>query len=317
MPLKSPVVTITVDDLPPRLRPGRGSRVTKTQAAAYMELMAGEVALEMKRIVEESFELQRSPGGVPWLKRYPGQQTDRTERINYAGLARDFASGANPPPHRFTSRPAGIDSGALSKSFEPKIEGRRNTTSPRKVSVMSKLVYAEAFHSGGDFSVPLAGVKRRANAWLKNAPLSGMEKGKVKRALGLTSERVRRQGGLGQAGKTHYRGVMVRRPLVDFPTSALRSIKYAARRRVDVADHTQLEDRTQSQLRGVESEQTGRGLGGTQFQTTPGLGVGEVDLREMGVQERYRAIERNRRRGQWLQRSLQAPTSINHEFLGR
>lgn len=281
-----------------------------------MEIMAGEVGIEMERIVEESFHLQRSPGGTPWLGRYPGQSNDSGRKINYAGLARDFANKATPSANRLTDRPAGIDTGALSKSFKATIKGNKKTTSPREVYVESPLSYAETFHKGGPFSINLGGLKRRANDWLRANPfgLTGMEKGKVMKALGLG-----KMGGktFGNKDKTKYEAVMVRRPLVDFPTSTLRSLKHMARRRLDAGEHVQLAKSHSVELRGAETTAEGRGIGGTQFATDPGLGVGEVSYKDMAAEVRARAVARMRTRGQWLQRNLEGPTAINHEFFGR
>jgi hypothetical protein len=73
----------------------------------------GEIACNYAK---DSFDRQAF-GNQIWPERYPKQQGGKA---NVAGILADFLNGKkNPPDRRFTSRPAGIDSGNLKRSLVP------------------------------------------------------------------------------------------------------------------------------------------------------------------------------------------------------
>lgn len=98
-------------------------------------------------------------GPDEWPARYGGGG-----RPNLAGIAADLNAGREPHADRFTSRPAGIDTGRLRDSIAYQIEGDDSIT------VGSMLDYAFRVHAGGISLTPITakvvqGVRARIPRW--------------------------------------------------------------------------------------------------------------------------------------------------------
>jgi len=103
------------------------------------------IAKQLISTAQRSFEDQQF-GGVKWPKRYPSQDSPS---LNIAGLISDFNAGKEPPQRRFEDRPVGIDRGDLASNYQWKTDG------PFAFDVGAYQSYAQAFHEGGEFSMPV------------------------------------------------------------------------------------------------------------------------------------------------------------------
>ncbi|HUW15756.1 MAG TPA: hypothetical protein VMW94_01655, partial [Actinomycetes bacterium] len=103
------------------------------------------IARQLIHTAKRSFQDQAF-GGVAWPRRYPRQIGPA---INIAGVISDMNAGKEPPSRRFQDRPAGIDGGALAANYQYVKDG------PFSFDVGAYQSYAQAFHSGGEFSMPV------------------------------------------------------------------------------------------------------------------------------------------------------------------
>lgn len=103
---------------------------------------------------QQAFRNQRL-GSIIWPERYPGQSGPF---INKAGAVADLSSGGRIKDRRFERRPAGIDTGELSRSMTYKVTGDDT------VDIGSPLEYADRFHDGGESDQPITPAVRTALA---------------------------------------------------------------------------------------------------------------------------------------------------------
>ncbi len=95
---------------------------------------------------------------------------------NVPGIVSDLNQGSNPPARRFQSRPAGIDTGRLSKDVNFRVS--KNT-----LTVGSSLDYAGTINFGGTTRVVLRPVGRR-QLWMWLQSLSRRKRRELGRELG-------------------------------------------------------------------------------------------------------------------------------------
>ena len=81
-----------------------------------------QIGILLVKQTQRAFTNQRSPGGKPWLERYPGQ---KGPKLNVAGALSDFNKGAtNLGSMRFKGRPALLNTGKLKSEWNSTIKSK-------------------------------------------------------------------------------------------------------------------------------------------------------------------------------------------------